>query len=140
MLIAITSEGLEPTSLVAEKLGRTPFLIFYETEKNTFESLRNPYANLFDGAGIQTSQLIIEKNADAVITIEIGLNPLRFLKSANVKVYSCTKKQVIEVINDFVENKLNLIELDSVINYGRKRHRGKRKRWNNNFNKNKEEM
>lgn len=133
MLIAITSEGSEPTSLVAEKLGRTPFLIFYETEKNTFESLRNPYANLCGGAGIQTSQLIIEKNVDAVITIEIGLNPLRLLKSANVKVYSCSKKQVIEAVKDFIENKLTIVDQELIMNFGRIRHMRKGRRWNNNF-------
>lgn len=133
MLIAITAEGLEPTSLVAEKLVRTPFLIFYETEKNTFESLRNPYANLFGGAGIQTSQLIIEKNVDAVITIEIGLNPLRLLNSANIKVYSCSKKQVIEAVKDFMENKLSTVDQEPIMNFGRKRHMRKGRKWNNNF-------
>jgi len=133
MLIAITSEGLEPTSLVAEKLGRTPFLIFYETEKNIFESLRNPYANLFGGAGIQTSQLIIEKNVDAVITIDIGLNPLRLLNSANVKVYSCSKKQVIEAVKDFMENKLTIVDSKSMMDFSRKRHMRKGWGWNNNF-------
>ncbi len=132
MLIAITSDGLEPTSLVAEKFGRTPFLIFYETQKNTFEPLRNPYANLFGGAGIQTSQLIIEKNVDAVITIEIGLNPLRLLKSANVKVYSCSKKQVTDVVKDFMDNKLTIIGQELIMNHGRKRHMRKG-RWNDNF-------
>jgi predicted Fe-Mo cluster-binding NifX family protein len=113
MLIAIASEGLDPNSLVADKFGRTPYIIFYDIEKNTFESLRNPYANIFGGAGIQTAQFIIEKNAIAVITTEIGINPLRLMESAGVEVYSCSKKQIKEVAHQFVEGKLSIIRQDS---------------------------
>ena len=133
MLIAIASEGSDPDSLVAEKFGRTPFIIIYDTEKNTFESLRNPYANIFGGAGIQTSQLIIGKNVVAVITTEIGIPPLRLLESAGVEVYSCFKMQVKEVANQFVEGKLSIIKQDSfqqVVREGRGR---KRRNRNKNF-------
>lgn len=130
MLIAITSEGSELNSLVAEKFGRTPFIILFDTEKKTFESLCNPYAYLFGGAGIQTAQFIIEKNVSAVITVDIGPNPLRFLKSTDVKVYSCSRKQVHEVVEEFLEQKLPDVEQEAVINFSRKRHRGKRKNRN----------
>ncbi|MFA6978617.1 MAG: NifB/NifX family molybdenum-iron cluster-binding protein [Ignavibacteriaceae bacterium] len=120
MLIAITSESMDLNSFVAEKFGRTPFVIFYDTEKNTFEFLRNPYANIFGGAGIQTAQFMIEKNAGAVITIEIGVHPLRLLESANVKVYSCAKKQVEEIVNQFVKGKLLIIKHESSKEIGRK--------------------
>lgn len=133
MLVAITSEGLDSSSLVAEKFGRTPFIIFYDTEKNTFESFRNPYVNLFGGAGIQTSQLVIEKNAGAVITIDIGLNPLRLLKSADVKVYSCSRKKVMAVVKEFMEEILPEVELESNMNFGRKRHGKKGRNWNKNI-------
>ena len=132
MLIAITSEGLAPSSLVAEKFGKTPFIIIYDTDTNTFESLRNPYAILFGGAGIQTAQFIIGKNVAAVITIDISLNPLRLLKSANVEVYSCFKTQVKEVVKEFVEGKLSIVKEVSIQYFGIKIH-GRRKR---NRNKN----
>lgn len=131
MLIAITSEGMELNSLVAEKFGRTPFIIFYDNEKNTFESIRNPYANSLGGAGIQTSQILIEKNASAVITIEIGLNLILLLQSANIKVYSCSRKKVIEVIKDYNEGKLSECLKGTKINFSRKRHRRKGWNWNN---------
>lgn len=125
MIIAITSDGIELISFIAEKFGRAPFIIFYDTEKNTFESLRNPYSNLFGGAGIQTAQFIIEKNASAVITVDIGSNPLRFLQSTYVKVYSCLRKQVNEVVKDFLEEKLPEVEQEATMNFGRKWRGGK---------------
>ena len=130
MLIAITSESMDLNSFVAEKFGRTPFIIFYDTEKNTFEFLRNPYANIFGGAGIQTAQFMIEKNAGAVITTEIGIHPLRLLESANVKVYSCAKEQVEEIVNQFVEGKLPIVQHESSQKVGR----GGRKRRNRDKN------
>ena len=108
MIFAITSEGLEQSSLVSDTFGRAPFIIFYDLENKTFESLHNPYAKLL-GAGIQTAQFIIEKNAGVVIANDIGLNPLRLLKSANVEVYSCAKKSVLAVVKEFSEAKLSII-------------------------------
>ena len=132
MLIAITSESMGLNSSVAEKFGRTPFVVFYDTEKNTFEFLRNPYANIFGGAGIQTAQFMIEKNAGAVITTEIGIHPLRLLESADVKVYSCAKKQVEEIVNQFVEGKLPIVQHG----YSQKVSRGVIGRKRRNRNKN----
>ncbi len=128
MLIAITSEGTDLNSLASEKFGRSPFFIFYDTGKNTFESLRNPFANIFDGAGIQTSQIIIEKNVSTLITIEIGLNAFRFLKSAGVDMYSCSKKQISQVAGDFMEGKLFKINQDYFQNLNIKKG-GRRKRF-----------
>jgi predicted Fe-Mo cluster-binding NifX family protein len=110
MLIAITSKGLELGSLVAEKFGKTPFIIFYDMEKNTYESLRNPYANLFGGAGIQTAQFIIGYNVELLLTIDIGLDSLRLLESAHVEVYSCAKIKVKEVIKEFIGGKLLVVK------------------------------
>jgi len=132
MLIAITSEGLDPGSFVAEKFGRTPFIIFYDTDKNTLESLRNPYINSFGGAGVQTAQFIIGKNAEAVITIDIGLGPLRLLNSAEIEVYACRKMSIKEAANEFVEKKLWIIKQESFKNFVRNEWGGKRRNRNRN--------
>jgi predicted Fe-Mo cluster-binding NifX family protein len=125
MLIAVTAENRDTDSMVAEKFGRTPFIIIYDTAKNTFESLPNPFANLFGGAGIQTSQLIIENNVESVITTDIGPNPLRFLRSADIKVYLCTGKKVIDAIKDFMEKNLTEVKQESTISTDGRKHRGK---------------
>ena len=133
MLIAITSESMDLNSLVAEKFGWTPFVIFYDTEKNTFEFLRNPYANIFGGAGIQTAQFMIEKNAGVVITTEIGVHPLRLLESANVLIYSCTHKQVKEIVKQFVAGNLSIIKHGSSQKVSRRGRGRKRRDRNKNF-------
>jgi predicted Fe-Mo cluster-binding NifX family protein len=132
MLIAIVSEGFDPDSLVAEKFGGTPYIIFYDMEKNTFESLCNPYSSIFGGAGIQTAKLIIEKNVVAVITNEIGEHLLRLMVSAGVEVYSCSKMPVKEVVNQFIEGKLSIIRQDLSQQVGREG-RGRKRRNRNKY-------
>ena len=46
MLIAITSEGFDLNSNVAEKFTRAPYIIFYNLAENYFEALHNPYSSL----------------------------------------------------------------------------------------------
>lgn len=130
MLIAVMSEGLEPSSLVAEKFARAPFIIYYNVETASFESIRNPYSSLFGGAGIQTAQLIIERNTNAVIVIDIGLNPFRLLRSANVKVYSSSKTKILEAIEECIEGQLPIVKQESLKCFNnemrqRRRHRNK---------------
>ncbi len=134
MLIAITSEGTDLNSLASEKFGRSPFIIFYDTGKNIFVSFRNPFTNIFDGAGIQTSQIIIEKNVSALITIEIGLNAFRFLKSAGVEVYLCSKMKISEIAGNFMKGKLVKVNRNYFQNYkikiGGKRRRDRKHKFN----------
>lgn len=101
MLTAISSEGPELNSHVAEKFSRAPYVVLYHTKTGVHEVLCNPYTNQFGGAGIQTAQLIIETNVNAVLACDIGLNAFRLLRSAYVKVYPCLKLKVSEVIREF---------------------------------------
>ena len=106
MLVAVTSEGYDLSSQLAERFTRSPFIIFKNTEDESFESLRNPYSEICGGAGIQTAQLVIEKNANAVIACEIGLNSFRLLQSAKVKIYSCAKIKIEDALTEFRSGKL----------------------------------
>ncbi len=133
MVIAIMSEGPDTDSSAAEKFGRAPFLILYNRDENTFESLRNPYVNVYGGAGIQTSQLIIENNVNYVITTEIGINALRFLNCGGIEVYGCTKRQIKEIVKGFNEEKLQVIKQSSLQSFERKRKRRKRRYGRNNL-------
>ncbi|MBU2492960.1 MAG: NifB/NifX family molybdenum-iron cluster-binding protein [Bacteroidetes bacterium] len=127
MLIAITAESPDTDSKIAEKFGRAPFIIIYDTVNNTSEYLHNPFINLYGGAGIQTSQFIIENNVEAVITKDIGPNPLRFLKSADIKVYLCTGGKIIDAIKDFIQMNLIEVKQESMVNTVGRRQKGKRR-------------
>ncbi len=121
MLIAITSEGTDHFSLVAEKFGRSPYIIFFDTKGATFESLKNPYSKLLGGSGIQISQLIIEKNAASLITGEIGSNSFRLLQAAEIRVFLAKIKPVKEILREFNEGKLLEYKPESKINFDLKK-------------------
>jgi predicted Fe-Mo cluster-binding NifX family protein len=110
MLIAITSDGQDLNSQLAKKFGKSPFIILYETENNSFQSFPNPYVNIFGGAEIQTAQFIIEKNVAAVITSELESNAFHFLKTAGIKIYYCSKEKIIDIVNKFNDRKLQIIK------------------------------
>jgi predicted Fe-Mo cluster-binding NifX family protein len=110
MIIAITSDGSDLDSSIAEKFTRAQFIIFYNKDEETFNTFRNPHSAVFGGAGIQTAQLIIENNANAVIARDIGLNAFRLLRSANVEVYPCSKLKVREVIREFELGRLTEVK------------------------------
>ena len=133
MLVAVTSKGSNLSSLVAEKFGKTPFILVYDTKIKKYEFLRNPYSNLFGGAGIQTCQFLIEKNVDVVITHDIGENALRLLQSADIKVYVSARKKVEPAINDYIYGKLFELKTDKLNTENRKRYERKLCKRNKNI-------
>lgn len=141
MKIAVSIEKPEDSSELSEVFGRSKYFLIYDSVNNAEEILYNPFASELGGSGIQSARLLIEKNVEIVITKKIGLNPLRFLNSANIKVYQCTKGTASEAIQLFKEEKLSAIEIGNKnIHTGRKRKRcGRRfsdKKFPNNYSNN----
>jgi predicted Fe-Mo cluster-binding NifX family protein len=72
MKIAIPSTGENLTSLVSDTLGRAPFLIIYYSSTGEYDSIENPGFQIQDGSGLKASEILVEKNADVLLTKEIG--------------------------------------------------------------------
>jgi predicted Fe-Mo cluster-binding NifX family protein len=86
MKIAIPSMGESLTSVVSRTLGRSPFIIIYDNETNKYNSFSNTGYNQQDGSGLQAAELIIQKNADVLLTREIGR-----------KAYSVLMKEYVDI-------------------------------------------
>jgi len=110
MLIAITSTGKDLTSLIAESFGRSEFFILFNSDENSYHTLRNPFSGLLDGAGIQTAQFIIENNVSVVISRNFGVKSLKTLKSAEVKTFICDNCNSKKVLEKFAAGELKEIE------------------------------
>jgi len=131
--IAVTIERGENSSPLSEVFGRSNFFLVYNTADNLEEILRNPFASELGGAGIQSVQIMIENNVDVVIVKQMGINSLRFLNSANIKVYRCNEGTAADAIRHFQSGELTLIEsINEDFSFG-----GKRKRHRRNFKNNK---
>jgi len=107
MKIIITSAGDTLDSEVDLRFGRAARFILYDTEEDSFSVINNEQSlQSSHGAGIQTSQNIINSGAEIVITPNCGPNAFRVLSTAGVKVFSCKGGKIKDVIDDYKNGKL----------------------------------
>jgi len=115
MKLAISSLGENLESQIDSRFGRCKFIIIFDTATNEFQTERNPCINAQNSAGIQTAQLVSDKNAEVVITGNLGPNAIKALRSAGIRTYSCANCSVKQAIENFKSG--NLTELqDSTAN------------------------
>ena len=88
MKIAVTSCGNTPESQVDPRFGRAEYLLIVDTDTLDVEPVQNPNVAAGGGAGIQTSQMVVGKGAQAVLTGNCGPNAYRTLDAASIKVYA----------------------------------------------------
>ncbi|MGQ9798755.1 MAG: NifB/NifX family molybdenum-iron cluster-binding protein [Ignavibacterium sp.] len=76
---------------------------------------------LLGWAELQSARVLIDQNVDVLITKKIGINPLRFLSSACIKVYQSKDIILTEIIKNFNEGKLNELRISSnnIVNGGK---------------------
>lgn len=124
MKIAVAIMKPEKMSPLAQVFGRSNYFLINKTSDNSEIILQNPFANELGGAGIQSARFLIENEVDIVIVKKIGMNPYRFLTSANIKVYQSSDTTGVNAIQLFTEGKLNLIgNTNSDVSSVRKRKR-----------------
>jgi len=106
MKIAIPSMGESLTSIVSRTLGRSPFIIIYDDKNDSFVSLENPGFQIQDGSGLKTSELIIQNNADVLLTREIGRKAYSVLMKEYVDIHLLnSSKTVKSAINKFLKKR-----------------------------------
>ena len=110
MNIAVAIQKPEIHSAVSDSFGKSEYFLFFDTQSNRERIIRNPFLETLGGAGIQTAQLLIENNADAIIVNQIGWNAFSVLSSAGVKVFHFTGRTAEDAIKNFMEGKLLRIE------------------------------
>lgn len=88
MILAISSSGTELSSTVDPRFGRCRYLVFYDTDTGNWEAAANPNIDTAGGAGIRTAQMVLDKEAAAVITGNVGPNAMNVLSGGGVPVYT----------------------------------------------------
>ena len=99
MKVVVTAEGPDLDSRIDPRFGRCAFFVFVETDDLSCTGIENPSIALGHGAGIQSSQFVAEKGAEAVITGNVGPNAYRTLEAAGLQVLtgaSGTVRQAVE--------------------------------------------
>lgn len=123
MRIAITSQGKELSSEVCPRFGRANFFIFVDPDTLEFEAMPNPNVSAVGGAGIQSSQQMINKDVSAVLSGRVGMNAFRVLEAAGIEVFENVEGTVGEAIDKYKNKKL-VPSNDTA--KGINRHRGRR--------------
>ena len=86
MKIAVTATGPSLEDQVEPRFGRTPYYLFIDTETMEFEALRNPNASSGGGVGIQSAQLMSDRNVQYVLTGNCGPNAAQVFEAAGIHV------------------------------------------------------
>ena len=106
MKICVSSQGSTLDSEIDPRFGRCLYFIFADTDTLEVESIKNPNIDATGGAGIQSSQLMANKQVKAVITGKVGPNALDTLQAAGIEVITDIEGSVREAIEKFKEGKL----------------------------------
>ncbi len=105
--IAVAEKDLNKE--INQTFGRAPMFLIYDSETKEEVYLENEALNAAGGAGIKSSQFIVDNNVDVVICYRLGENAVKVLEGANVKLYNAVDKSVRENINLFLNNKLTAL-------------------------------
>ena len=74
MKAAVTSKGATLDDQVDPRFGRCAHFVIVETDDMSFEALANSNATAGGGAGIQSAQLIADKDVKIILTGNYGPN------------------------------------------------------------------
>jgi predicted Fe-Mo cluster-binding NifX family protein len=120
MLIAVSINKPDLLAELSDTFGRSKYFVIHNSTDNVSEFLPNPFSMELGGAGVQSARFLIEKNIEVLITVNIGLHPLSFFYSLNIKVYHCLKGSAAEAIKLFKEKKLEEIKVNDIELYTKK--------------------
>lgn len=101
MKIAITSTGAKLEDEVDHRFGRCRYFILFDTNTNKFEALENTGAQGMGGVGIQSGQIMADKEVKIVLTGNCGPNAFQTLQAAGIKVITGVSGTVQEAIDKF---------------------------------------
>lgn len=100
-------------SLLSDYFGRAPYFLFVNLKNQKikgFYFLKNPYQSRRVRAGLAVSKLIAKQKSEILITKEIGEISLHALRDNLIDVYQARAKLAREIVNQFVEGKLNQLK------------------------------
>ncbi len=117
MKIAVTSTGTSLDSEIDPRFGRCRFFLLVETDDLQFEALENQNITLGGGAGIQSAQLMDEKQVKYVLTGNCGPNAYRALEAAGIQVITGCYGTVRQAVESFRSGSFESMQGPNVENH-----------------------
>jgi predicted Fe-Mo cluster-binding NifX family protein len=94
MIIFISAMGSSFDSQMSARYGRALWFIRYDTETSDWQAIENMGPNLQGGAGVSTSQLLMDQGAKAVISGHFGPNAKQALQAGGITMFSVDADQL----------------------------------------------
>lgn len=101
MKICVTSQGDNLDAQLDPRFGRCQHFIFVDTDTMEYEAIKNPNIDSTGGAGIQSGQLMADRQVKAVVTGNIGPNAFQTLQSAGVDIITGASGSVREAVEQY---------------------------------------
>ncbi|MBN1382168.1 MAG: NifB/NifX family molybdenum-iron cluster-binding protein [Deltaproteobacteria bacterium] len=114
MKIAITSSGPSLDDHVEARFGRCPYFLVIDPDTMEFEPIQNPNISLGGGAGIQSAQMLANKDVKVVLTGNCGPNAFQTFGAAGIQVITGVSGQVRKAAQMFKSGELSGASAPSV--------------------------
>ncbi len=99
MKVVVTAKSADRNSEVDPRFGRSPYFHIIDTESGETEIVENSdNVKAMQGAGIQSSQVIVDKKADVLLTGHCGPKAFEVLNKAGIKVVVGVEGKIPEAI------------------------------------------
>jgi predicted Fe-Mo cluster-binding NifX family protein len=95
---------------ISDTFGRTSYFLIYDTETQESVFVDNSAANSQGGAGIKAAQIVVDYEAEALLTPQCGENAAKVLRPGNIKIYKTKCISIKDTIAAFNKGELSLIE------------------------------
>ena len=108
MKIAVTAMGRELADQVSARFGRAPYFLIVNSEDITaIEAIENPNVSAGGGAGVQSAQLMADRDVEAVVTGDCGPKAFQVFGAAGINVFTGAAGSVRDAVEAFNAGKLS---------------------------------
>ena len=101
MKIAVTSTGPTLDDAVETRFGRCAYFLIIDPDTLEFEPIQNPNIAVGGGAGIQSAQLMANKDVSIVLTGNCGPNAFQTFGAAGIQVITGVSGQVRQAVGQY---------------------------------------
>jgi len=110
MKIAIAVEEQSMESIISPSFTRGLYFLIYDTRTHMKTYLNNEAKDKQGGAGIIAAQIIVDEEADVLLTPKCTGNAADILEAANISLYKTRNNLALVNIEAFKNGKLSLLE------------------------------